>query len=51
VASFSELTCIYSAFIHGGSMPSLNRRQWKQGKNLRSLMITWALGFWTKPPL
>uniref|UniRef100_A0A8C7EMA8 Uncharacterized protein n=1 Tax=Neovison vison TaxID=452646 RepID=A0A8C7EMA8_NEOVI len=46
MASILELTCIYLTFIlHDNEVIQL-RRKWKQRKkNLRNLMMTWALVF------
>uniref|UniRef100_A0A8C0CL36 Uncharacterized protein n=1 Tax=Balaenoptera musculus TaxID=9771 RepID=A0A8C0CL36_BALMU len=50
IASVSELTCIYLALILHDAEVTLERRKWKQRKkNLKSLMMTWALVSLTKP--
>uniref|UniRef100_A0A8C7AIG9 Uncharacterized protein n=1 Tax=Neovison vison TaxID=452646 RepID=A0A8C7AIG9_NEOVI len=48
-----ELACIYLALVllPPPGLPQLRRRKWKQRKNQRSLMMTWALVFLTKPLL
>uniref|UniRef100_A0A8C6G841 Uncharacterized protein n=1 Tax=Mus spicilegus TaxID=10103 RepID=A0A8C6G841_MUSSI len=51
-SSVSELSSIYSVLILQDNEEfclSLRRRKWEQRrKNLRSLMMTWALVFLTK---
>uniref|UniRef100_A0A2I3TB60 Uncharacterized protein n=1 Tax=Pan troglodytes TaxID=9598 RepID=A0A2I3TB60_PANTR len=53
MASISKLACIYSALIlHDNEVTVTETRKWKQRKkNLRTLMMTWALVFLTKPLL
>uniref|UniRef100_A0A2I2ZIC8 Uncharacterized protein n=1 Tax=Gorilla gorilla gorilla TaxID=9595 RepID=A0A2I2ZIC8_GORGO len=52
MAFVSQLACIYLALIPHDDEVTLRRRKWKQRKkNPRSLMVTWALVFLTKPLL
>ncbi|KAJ1073201.1 hypothetical protein K5549_015492 [Capra hircus] len=56
MASISELTSISSLVLrqqevlpHPSLLPQLRRKEKQRKKNLKNLMVTWALVFLTKP--
>uniref|UniRef100_A0A8C2PE66 Uncharacterized protein n=1 Tax=Capra hircus TaxID=9925 RepID=A0A8C2PE66_CAPHI len=49
MASISELASISSVLPHPSLLPQLRRKEKQRKKNLKNLMVTWALVFLTKP--